>query len=86
MVYLHGIPACIQHHFNPSGLDFSGGPINLEEIFRLTDLIDEDSPGRLIHRVNSLGALAVSGKKKRRKVRSNRLFNLSLCMHQCDIR
>ncbi|GJJ77802.1 cysteine-rich protein 2-binding protein [Entomortierella parvispora] len=67
MVYLHGIPACIQHHFNPSGLDFSGGPINLEEIFRLTDLIDEDSPGRLIHRVNSLGALAVGGKKKRRK-------------------
>jgi len=68
MVYLHGIPACIQHHFNPSGLDFSGGPINLEEIFRLTDLIDDDSPGRLIHRVNSLGALAVGGKKKRRKV------------------
>ncbi|KAF9113383.1 Cysteine-rich protein 2-binding protein [Mortierella sp. AM989] len=66
-VYLHGIPACIQHHFNPSGLDFSGGPIHLEEIFRLTDLIDENSPGKLIHRVNSLGAMSAGGKKKRRK-------------------
>ncbi|KAG0329368.1 Cysteine-rich protein 2-binding protein [Dissophora globulifera] len=67
IVHLHGIPACIQHHFNPSGLDFTGGPIHLEEIFRLTDLIDENSPGRLIQRVNSLGAMAAGGKNKRRK-------------------
>ncbi|KAF9966959.1 Cysteine-rich protein 2-binding protein [Mortierella alpina] len=66
-VYLHGIPACIQHHFNPSGLDFSAGPIHLEEVFRITDLVDENSPGRLIHRVNSLGAISAGGKKKRRK-------------------
>ncbi|KAF9209204.1 Cysteine-rich protein 2-binding protein [Haplosporangium sp. Z 27] len=66
-VHLHGIPACIQHHFNPSGLDFSGGPIHLEEIFRLTDLLDENSPGKLIHRVNNLGAMSAGGKKKRRK-------------------
>ncbi|ORZ16651.1 hypothetical protein BCR41DRAFT_352901 [Lobosporangium transversale] len=67
VVHLHGIPACIHHHFNPSGLDFSTGPIHLEEIFRLTDLIDENSSGRLINRVNSLGAMSVGGKKKRRK-------------------
>ncbi|KAG0038044.1 Cysteine-rich protein 2-binding protein [Podila clonocystis] len=72
MVFLHGIPACIQHHFNPSGLDFSSGPIDLEHLFRLTDMIDDDSPGRLIHRVraavNSVGGhLSISGKKKRRK-------------------
>ncbi|KAF9399209.1 Cysteine-rich protein 2-binding protein, partial [Mortierella sp. AD011] len=66
-VHLHGIPACIQHHFNPSGLDFSGGPIHLEEIFRLTDLLDENSPGKLIHRINNLGAMAAGGKKKKRK-------------------
>ncbi|KAI1317142.1 Cysteine-rich protein 2-binding protein [Mortierella claussenii] len=54
IVHLHGIPACIQHHFNPSGLDFSAGPIHLEEIFRLTDLIDEYSPGRLIHRSSAV--------------------------------
>ncbi|KAF9921229.1 Cysteine-rich protein 2-binding protein [Linnemannia zychae] len=66
VVSLHGIPACIQHHFNPSGLDFSAGPIHLEEIFRLTDLIDENSPARLVHRVNNL-AMSVGGKKKRRK-------------------
>ncbi|KAF9435927.1 Cysteine-rich protein 2-binding protein [Entomortierella beljakovae] len=66
-VYLHGIPACIQHHFNPSGLDFSEGPIHLEEIFRLTDLIDENSTGKLIHRVNSLGAMSAGGKKKKGK-------------------
>ncbi|KAF9545953.1 Cysteine-rich protein 2-binding protein [Mortierella hygrophila] len=66
MVYLHGIPACIQHHFNPSGLDFSAGPIHLEEVFRLTDLIDENSPGRLVHRINNL-AMSIGGKKKRRK-------------------
>ena len=70
MVYLHGIPACIQHHFNPSGLDFSAGPIHLEEVFRLTDLIDEHSPGRLVHRINNL-AMSVGGKKKRRKVISD---------------
>lgn len=73
MVFLHGIPACIQHHFNPSGLDFSSGPIDLEHLFRLTDLIDDDSPGRLIHRVRAVvssvsGHLSMSGKKKRRKV------------------
>ncbi|KAG0369359.1 hypothetical protein BC939DRAFT_505177 [Gamsiella multidivaricata] len=67
LVHLHGIPACIHHHFNPSGLDFSGGPIHLEEIFRLTDLIDERSPGRLIHRVNSLGKMSIGGKKKKRR-------------------
>ncbi|KAG0322378.1 Cysteine-rich protein 2-binding protein [Podila horticola] len=72
MVFLHGIPACIQHHFNPSGLDFSSGPIDLEHLFRLTDLIDDDSPGRLIHRVGAVvssvsGHLPMSGKKKRRK-------------------
>ncbi|KAG0203323.1 Cysteine-rich protein 2-binding protein [Mortierella sp. GBA30] len=67
VVHLHGIPACIQHHFNPSGLDFSAGPIHLEEVFRITDLIDESSPGRLIHRVNSLCAMSAGGKKKRRK-------------------
>ncbi|KAG0068537.1 Cysteine-rich protein 2-binding protein, partial [Podila epicladia] len=72
MVFLHGIPACIQHHFSPSGLDFSSGPIDLEHLFRLTDLIDDDSPGRLIHRVRAAvssagGHLSMSGKKKRRK-------------------
>ncbi|KAF9192496.1 Cysteine-rich protein 2-binding protein, partial [Haplosporangium sp. Z 11] len=67
VVHLHGIPACIQHHFNPSGLDFSAGPIYLEEIFRLTDLIDENSPGKLVRRVNNLSAMSTGGKKKRRK-------------------
>ncbi|KAF9958487.1 hypothetical protein BGZ65_001410 [Modicella reniformis] len=67
VVHLHGISACIHHHFNPTGLDFSGGPIHLEEIFRLTDLIDENSPNKLISRVNNLGALFAGSKKKRRK-------------------
>ncbi|KAF9586492.1 Cysteine-rich protein 2-binding protein [Lunasporangiospora selenospora] len=67
LVQLHGIPACIHHHFNPSGLDFSAGPIYLEEVFRLTDLIDEHSPARLVHRINHLVAASTGGKKKRRK-------------------
>ncbi|KAF9366436.1 Cysteine-rich protein 2-binding protein [Mortierella sp. NVP85] len=66
VVHLHGIPACIHHHFNPSGLDFSGGPIHLEEIFRVTDLIDENSPSKLIHRINNLGAMSAGGKKKKK--------------------
>ncbi|KAG0247433.1 Cysteine-rich protein 2-binding protein, partial [Mortierella polycephala] len=67
VVHLHGIPACIQHHFTPSGLDFSAGSIHLEEIFRLTDLIDENSHGKLVRRVNNLSAMSTGGKKKRRK-------------------
>ncbi|KAF9420891.1 Cysteine-rich protein 2-binding protein [Podila epigama] len=72
MVFLHGIPACIHHHFNPSGLDFSSGPIELEHLFRLADLIEDDSPGKLIHRVraaiNSVGGtLHLGGKKNQRK-------------------
>jgi hypothetical protein len=47
-------------------LDFSGGPIHLEEIFRVTDLIDENSPSKLIHRINSLGAMSAGGKKKKK--------------------
>ncbi|KAG0226024.1 Cysteine-rich protein 2-binding protein [Actinomortierella wolfii] len=71
-VLLHGIPALIQHHFNPNQLDFSSGPIDYEHFFRLADLVDDETSSRVIQKVrkalNSVGGvLSLSGKKKRRR-------------------